>query len=105
MAGSKAGAAKARATMIKNLGGLEAYRDRMKNNGSKGGSLGTTGGFASDIVGDDGLTGPQRARIAGEVGGRTSRRGKPVSKQVETTVEEPAKSWTFKSVLDHIRNG
>lgn len=42
--------------------------------GAKGGKLSTTGGFASDKVGADGLTGRQRARIAGAKGGSISRR-------------------------------
>lgn len=33
------------------------------------------GGFASDKVGADGLSGRERARIAGQKGGRKSRRG------------------------------
>lgn len=43
--------------------------------GAQGGRLGTTGGFACEEVGIDGLTGRQRARIAGAKGGRISRRG------------------------------
>lgn len=43
--------------------------------GSMGGKKGHTGGFASDIVGEDGLTGKQRAAIAGSIGGMKSRRG------------------------------
>lgn len=42
--------------------------------GSKGGKLGKTGGFASNKVGPDGLTGRQRAHVAGIAGGRKSRR-------------------------------
>lgn len=42
--------------------------------GSKGGGRGHTGGFASDIVGPDGMTGRQRAEIAGAKGGTISRR-------------------------------
>lgn len=44
--------------------------------GAEGGRKGTTGGFASNAIGCDGLTGPQRARIAGAKGGRMSRRPK-----------------------------
>lgn len=33
------------------------------------------GGFASDVVGEDGLTGRQRAAIAGSIGGMKSKRG------------------------------
>lgn len=34
------------------------------------------GGFASEAIGDDGLTGRERAKIAGRIGGSKSRRGK-----------------------------
>lgn len=44
--------------------------------GRKGGHNSTHGGFASDKVGKDGLTGPERARLAGAKGGtRSSRAG------------------------------
>jgi general stress protein YciG len=46
--------------------------------GKRGGLNGRTGGFASQVVGDDGLTGIERARIAGARGGRISRRKKAV---------------------------
>lgn len=41
---------------------------------------GRRGGFASERIGADGLTGQERARIAGARGGRKSRKG---SKQSE----------------------
>lgn len=44
--------------------------------GGEGGKKGKTGGFASDKIGPDGLTGRQRASEVGAVGGRKSRRGK-----------------------------
>lgn len=44
--------------------------------GSEGGRKGRTGGFASDKVGEDGLTGRERARVMGARGGKISRRGK-----------------------------
>jgi hypothetical protein len=40
------------------------------------GGKNSIGGFASDTVGRDGLTGKERARQAGAKGGRLSRRGK-----------------------------
>lgn len=43
--------------------------------GKSGGENGTTGGFGSDKPGADGLTGRERARIAGSKGGKRSRRG------------------------------
>jgi len=44
--------------------------------GAMGGRKGHNGGFASTIVGADGLTGRERARIKGAEGGRISRRSK-----------------------------
>ena len=44
--------------------------------GHKGGIRSSTGGFASPKVGKDGLTGWERAKIAGRKGGLVSKRGK-----------------------------
>ncbi len=52
--------------------------DFYKRIGSIGGKNGNTGGFASEKISDDGLTGKQRASIAGSKGGRISRRRKIV---------------------------
>lgn len=71
MAGTKAGG-KAAAKTNKTKYGTDFYAKI----GAKGGSLGKDGGFASNKVGDDGLTGRQRAAIAGARGGRISRRPK-----------------------------
>lgn len=70
MSGTKAGGQKAAATNKLRHG--EDFYSRI---GKKGGQAGNTGGFASDIVGKDGLTGYERARIAGAKGGSISRRG------------------------------
>jgi general stress protein YciG len=70
MAGTKTGGMKAASTIKKRHG-----RDFYAEIGRKGGSNGHTGGFATETVGKDGLTGPQRAAIAGAKGGRKSRRG------------------------------
>ena len=70
MAGTKAGALK---TKAKNLAKDPDY---YKNIGRKGGKASITGGFASQAIGSDGLTGLERARIAGAKGGFISRRGK-----------------------------
>ena len=43
--------------------------------GKKGGQKSTHGGFASLKPGRDGLTGPERAKLVGSVGGFKSRRG------------------------------
>lgn len=70
MAGTKAGGQKAAA---KNLAkNPNFYRDI----GREGGRNGTDGGFASPFKGSDGLTGQERARIAGKKGGLISRRRK-----------------------------
>lgn len=50
--------------------------------GAMGGKKGRTGGFASAKVGSDGLTGLQRAKLAGKLGGRISRR-KPSTTQAD----------------------
>jgi len=71
MAGTKIGG-KAAAERNKTKYGADFYA----RIGSLGGKVGRTGGFASDKVGIDGLTGRQRAAIAGSVGGRISRRTK-----------------------------
>lgn len=77
MAGNRTGGLKARDANLKRNPNF--YRDI----GSIGGKRGKTGGFASEAIGDDGLTGRERARIAGKKGGLTSRRGKSNKKEVE----------------------
>lgn len=69
MAGTREGGLKARAR------NLAKDPNFYKKIGAKGGRNGKTGGFASDMVGEDGLTGRQRAKIAGAKGGKISRRG------------------------------
>lgn len=77
MAGTKAGGAKARDTNIKRHG-----KDFYVKLGAKGGKVGKTGGFASMKVGRDGLTGQQRASVAGRKGGKWTKYGlkKPTRK-------------------------
>ena len=59
---------------------LEKYgKDFYANIGRKDGKNGHSGGFASDKVGKDGLTGYERARVAGKKGGEISKRGKAIS--------------------------
>lgn len=70
MAGTRKGGLKARNTNYKNNG-----RDFYAKIGKIGGSHSRTGGFASFVVGSDGLTGWQRARVAGSKGGIKSKRG------------------------------
>lgn len=70
MSGTKAGGLKARKTNLERHGA-----DFYQRIGKKGGQNGHIGGFNSDKIGKDGLTGFQRARIAGAKGGSISRRG------------------------------
>lgn len=70
MAGTLAGGRKAAATIKLKYG--DGFYSRI---GKKGGKAGNTGGFNSDKVGKDGLTGFERAKIAGAKGGSISRRG------------------------------
>lgn len=63
-------------TMLKKFGSKQALQEHMRERGRKGGSVSCAKGFASDKVGIDGLTGKQRASIAGYKGGRISRRTK-----------------------------
>ena len=78
MSGTRAGGLKARDANLKKNPNF--YRDI----GRIGGKNGQTGGFASDFVGNDGLTGPQRAKIAGRKGGLISKRGKKCEKTERT---------------------
>lgn len=70
MAGTKIGGQKAAATNKAKHGD-----DFYANIGRMGGAKSGNGGFASDKVGRDGLTGRERARIAGKRGGQLSKRG------------------------------
>lgn len=70
MAGTREGGRKTAQTN-KERHGEDFYR----RIGKKGGSNSHTGGFASQTVGKDGLTGAERAKIAGAKGGSKSRRG------------------------------
>lgn len=49
--------------------------DFYKKIGAMGGKIGKTGGFASTSIGADGLTGKERAEVAGRKGGTISRKG------------------------------
>ena len=76
-AGTEAGeraTKKYRETMLKRYGSRENVIEHYKTIGTKGGKLSCNGGFASYLVGEDGLNGFQRARIAGAKGGRKSSR-------------------------------
>jgi hypothetical protein len=88
-----------RQTMKEKYGSATEHMARI---GAIGGKNGHTGGFASSIVGKDGLTGKQRARVAGAVGGKKSTRaGIPNRKGVvphiteEEVQEVKNKGWTW----------
>lgn len=70
MAGNRIGGLKC-AARNKELYGEDFYA----RIGKMGGYKGHTGGFGSDKVGRDGLTGKERAKIVGAKGGRASKRG------------------------------
>lgn len=70
MSGSRDGGRKAAATNKEKYG-----KDFYANIGRKGGKRSRNGGFASEKPGKDGLTGPERAKIAGTKGGKRSKRG------------------------------
>ena len=64
-------------TMIAKHGSREAVTAWFASIGSRGGHNGSENkGFASKAIGDDGLTGQQRAMVQGQIGGRISRRRK-----------------------------
>lgn len=71
MAGTKYGGLSAARTNKERYGS-----DFYKRIGAEGGKRGRTGGFASDKVGKDGLTGRERARLVGAKGGKISRKNK-----------------------------
>ena len=64
MAGNRNGGLKTMNTIYERYG-----KDHYKRIGSIGRRNGRTGGFACEKVGADGLTGPERARVAGVKGG------------------------------------
>ena len=71
MAGTKVGGKRAAVTNTAKYG-----KDFYARIGAIGGARGHTGGFGSTKPGSDGLTGKERARKVGAIGGRKSRRTK-----------------------------
>lgn len=69
MAGNKQGGLKAAQTNAQRHG-----KNFYRNIGRKGGKVSSKGGFASQKVGADGLTGKERASLVGKKGGEISRR-------------------------------
>lgn len=81
MAGTREGGKKA-SKRNRELYGSDFY----KRIGQKGGASGNTGGFRSDKKGEDGLTGKERASVAGRKGGLKSKRGPAkVKKEIQPT--------------------
>lgn len=63
--------------------------------GQKGGRNGHTGGFASDVVGKDGLTGRERAKRAGQIGGLVSRRGTALRDEEGNAITKEGKKYAY----------
>lgn len=90
MVGTRAGGLKAAKTNKERYG-----EDFYKTQGKKGGLVSTpNGGFGSDKVGNDGLTGKERAKIAGAKGGHTSRRGPATRDADGNLVSKDGKKYT-----------
>ena len=73
MPNTKAGGKKAQQTLLERLGSKEAVRKYYQEIGRKGGVKSRGGGFGSEKIGKDGLTGAERARQAGQVGSKAVR--------------------------------
>ena len=61
-------------SLLKRFGSEKALKEWRQSIGRSGGQK-SKGGFSVETVGRDGLTGPERARIAGARGGKISKRG------------------------------
>ena len=95
MSGTRNGGLKAAATN-KSRHGAEYYAKI----GAMGGKAGTTGGFASDLVGKDGLTGRERAKKVGAIGGKKSRRGPNKYPHLDEEDEKGGWKWVFSRKRD-----
>lgn len=89
MSGTISGGKKA-AQSIKQRHGKNFYKEI----GRKGGKRSTTGGFASQKVGKDGLTGAERAKLAGAKGGRISKRVPASIKELRERITADSKLFT-----------
>lgn len=85
IAGNKAGGLKAKKANLEKYG-PDFYKRIGAKGGANGKGPGYKGGFASDKVGEDGLTGRQRSIICGRIGGRKSKRG-PAKDDIEKAEE------------------
>lgn len=98
MSGTQLGGQRAAAKNIEKYGET-FYADI----GKIGGKIGRTGGFASDKVGADGLTGRQRAAIAGSSGGKKSRRTGVNSPNKPVQYIEVKKASPYQRLIQAIR--
>ena len=64
----------------------DGLHDHFARIGRKGGKNGHNGGFASEKVGVDGLTGSERAHKYGKIGGAISKRGPAKKKKNDCDV-------------------
>lgn len=87
-----------RKTMMLKYGNIT---ERMAQVGSLGGRNGHTGGFGSSKVGADGLTGAERARVAGKKGGLNSNRAGVKNGQGKVKVYYGGNSNNCKVVVRH----
>lgn len=97
-----------RATMLKKYGSEEALHEAMSKMGHNGGIVSTpNGGFGSSKKDENGLTGPERARLAGAIGGAKSTRagikngeGKTIrKKKTEKTTKTTKKTGLLKKIF------
>lgn len=87
MSGTKAGGLKAKETNLK-LHGKDFYSRIGHKGGVNGCGPDYKGGFASDIKGQDGLTGKERAMLVGAIGGLKSRRGPSIKLNLEEEINK-----------------
>lgn len=76
-------------------------KDFYRSIGRKGGKRSTTGGFASQKVGKDGLTGAERAKLAGAKGGRRSKRPSETIQRLKARIMKDSKLYeAIKDIYD-----
>ena len=96
MAGTVSGGKKAAQKNI-SLHGKDFYRII----GRKGGKRSSTGGFASQKVGKDGLTGAERAAIAGKKGGSRSKRPPATIQRLKDRIRKDTRLYeAIKDIYD-----
>ena len=84
-------------TLIAKYGSEEAYLEYYSRLGKLGGTKSRGGGFACKKKGKDGLTGPERARLCGAVGGLSSRKPHKMARDKNgRAVRKDGKVWGSK---------